>query len=108
MSDFIRGVRLEAAAKSWSNAIDFVLFARHGDKIAHSTKIEMYVPEKSEEGLSIEPTFSLQSEEVQELMDRLWQLGFRPSEGTGSAGALAATQKHLEDMRRLVFEREKS
>ena len=38
------------------------------------------------------------------LMDDLWQCGLRPSEGTGSAGALAATQKHLDDMRKLVFQ----
>lgn len=42
-------------------------------------------------------------ENAQSLMDELWQCGIRPSEGTGSAGALAATQKHLEDMRKLVF-----
>jgi len=40
---------------------------------------------------------------AQEIMDQLWQIGFRPSEGTGSASALAATQKHLDDMRKLVF-----
>ena len=49
------------------------------------------------------PTFTLMLEEAQELMDSLWQVGLRPSEGTGSAGSLAATQKHLEDMRWLVM-----
>ncbi len=41
--------------------------------------------------------------QAQELMDRLWAAGLRPTEGKGSAGALAATERHLEDMRRLVF-----
>lgn len=45
----------------------------------------------------------LKPEEAQYLMNALWDVGFRPSEGTGSAGAMAATQKHLEDMRKLVF-----
>jgi hypothetical protein len=49
------------------------------------------------------PTTSITKAEAQELMDNLWQVGIRPSEGTGSAGQLAATQRHLEDMRRLVF-----
>ena len=40
---------------------------------------------------------------AQELMDRLWTAGLRPTEGRGSAGALAATERHLEDMRKLVF-----
>jgi len=52
---------------------------------------------------SLEPTFSITQTEAQELMDSLWQAGIRPSEGTGSAGQLAATQKHLDDMRKLVF-----
>jgi hypothetical protein len=41
---------------------------------------------------------------AQKLMDQLWDCGLRPTQGAGSAGALAATQKHLEDMRMLVFE----
>jgi hypothetical protein len=36
-------------------------------------------------------------------MDSLWSCGLRPSEGTGSAGALAATQAHLKDMQTLTF-----
>jgi hypothetical protein len=39
---------------------------------------------------------------AQQLMDELWHVGLRPSEGTGSAGSLAATQRHLHDMRALV------
>jgi len=38
-------------------------------------------------------------------MDSLWDCGLRPSEGTGSAGALSATQKHLDDMRKIVFKK---
>jgi hypothetical protein len=40
---------------------------------------------------------------AQELMDGLWQCGLRPSEGTGSAGALKATENHLKDMQTIVF-----
>lgn len=47
--------------------------------------------------LAIDPTAA------QVLMDSLWDCGLRPSEGSGSAGALAATQRHLEDLRHLVF-----
>jgi hypothetical protein len=39
---------------------------------------------------------------MQKLMDDLWDCGLRPSEGTGSAGALAAVEKHLGDMRKIA------
>lgn len=39
---------------------------------------------------------------AQKLIDDLWDCGLRPSEGSGSAGQLAAVQKHLEDMRKLL------
>jgi hypothetical protein len=51
----------------------------------------------------IEPVITLSNKDAQQLMDELWGCGLRPSEGTGSAGSLAATQRHLEDMRTLVF-----
>jgi hypothetical protein len=50
-----------------------------------------------------EPTVELSMAASQSLMDELWRCGLRPSEGSGSAGSLAATERHLADMRRLVF-----
>lgn len=37
--------------------------------------------------------------------DELWRCGLRPTEGTGSAGSLAATQAHLKDMKAIAFSR---
>ena len=105
MNEFLpRGKRLWAERREWSDSIDFVLFERRGDSVSYSTSISMFNPGTENAGEIIAPTFSLKNDEAQELMDNLWKLGFRPSEGTGSAGSLAATQKHLEDMRRLVFD----
>ena len=53
----------------------------------------------------IEPIMTLDKKEAQILIDDLWQCGLRPSDGCGSVGELRATEKHLEDMRRLVFDR---
>lgn len=50
-----------------------------------------------------EPTMRLQNQEAQQLMDELWRCGLRPSEGTGSAGSLAATEKHLVDMQKIAM-----
>jgi hypothetical protein len=50
------------------------------------------------------PTISLSPTAAQQLIDDLWDCGLRPSEGSGSAGQLAAVERHLADMQRLVFE----
>lgn len=39
----------------------------------------------------------------QELIDQLWRLGYRPTEGKESAGELQAVVKHLDDFRMLYF-----
>ncbi len=48
-----------------------------------------------------EESLFLTLEAGQNLMDELWRAGLRPLE-VGSVGQLAATEKHLEDMRTLV------
>ena len=69
--------------------------------VAHGVRLDEVTPD----GAMPLPTTTLELTEAQALMDELWHVGLRPSEGSGSAGALAATQKHLEDMRALVFEK---
>ena len=51
----------------------------------------------------IPPLLRITSHEAQVFMDDLWDCGIRPTEGSGSAGAMRATEKHLEDMRKIVF-----
>ncbi len=50
-----------------------------------------------------EPVLALRKDEAQVLMDSLWDTGIRPTDGSGSAGAMLATQNHLKDMQKLVF-----
>ena len=57
--------------------------------------------------MSVDPMLHLTIHQAQEFMDELWGCGLRPSEGTGSAGAMAAVQAHLADMRTLVFKGER-
>jgi hypothetical protein len=52
----------------------------------------------------VSPPIRLSTTDAQSLMDQLWDCGLRPTEGKGSAGSLAAVERHLEDMRKLVFE----
>jgi hypothetical protein len=50
------------------------------------------------------PSFcTLTREQAQLLMDDLWNCGLRPSEGSGSAGAMKAVQEHLADMKKILF-----
>jgi len=91
----------------FGDRVEFLLrerITRDGaDSVAFGAHIEMRQRTPEQEGQILPPTFTLNSEEAQGLMDELWGAGFRPTEGTGSAGALAATQRHLEDFRALVF-----
>ena len=59
------------------------------------------------EGSYLLPTVSLEREDAQKLMNSLWDAGIRPRE-MGTAGQLAAVSYHLEDMRKLVFDNERS
>ena len=75
------------------------LFLLQGSHIGVSVTMEPLPQEctPSREFLTLAPT------EAQILIDDLWASGYRPSEGSGSAGALRATEAHLEDMRTFAF-----
>ena len=71
---------------------------------AYGRSIMLDVVEPHEEyGIMRDPTLELRLEEAQQLMDELWRVGLRPTEGTGSAGSLAATERHLRDMQSIAF-----
>jgi hypothetical protein len=57
-----------------------------------------------EQGAAIgEPVTRLDKDACQQMMDELWNLGFRPERGEMSVGQVAATNAHLQDMRTLAF-----
>ena len=58
---------------------------------------------RADEGAIVDPFMVMSLETAQLLMDELWACGLRPSEGTGSAGSLAATERHLKDMKTIAF-----
>lgn len=71
---------------------------------AFGVNVEM---REHEPGEMVEPTLKIDDKAAQVLIDDLFAAGFRPTEGQGSAGQLKATEKHLDDMRRLVFDEKK-
>lgn len=58
-------------------------------------------------GQNIEPFISIDKIMAQALFNDLWQIGYRPSDGTGNSGHVEALKYHLEDLRRLVFKNTK-
>lgn len=96
------GVRTEmfVDVPRWGKRVDLLLI-RTIDGKRHAGVVSF---EELPEGHFANPTATIGITEAQQLMDDLWHCGLRPSEGSGSAGALAATERHLEDMRRLVFD----
>ena len=65
--------------------------------------VKVIETEEVEQGRPIQPFTSIDHKAAQVLMDDLWSCGIRPTEGRGSAGALTATEKHLNDMRKIAF-----
>jgi len=74
------------------------LHARQGNAILSPVTFAEVEP-----GLQTPPAIGLSGNSAQQLMDELWRCGIRPTEGSGSAGSLAATERHLEDFRKIAF-----
>ena len=95
-------LRVYAQRLDWSKNVEFAIALDHHEGYSCAKPI---VLEKREEGDMISSAFTLEPQSVQFLMDELWRCGYRPSEGEGSAGQLSSVKYHLEDMRKLVFNR---
>lgn len=105
MENFIKGDIIAPNIRAWRH--DF----RHQVNISilkQVVGIEAAFVEKmtyKEIGPNISPPaiMTLGPANAQTLMDDLWECGVRPSEGTGSAGSLKATQNHLGDIKKILF-----
>lgn len=73
------------------------------ERFAIATNLTLQELDERERLFVPAPLMHLQPSEAQQLMDELWRTGIRPTEGSGSVGQMAATERHLEDMRKLVF-----
>jgi hypothetical protein len=98
------GFHLRAMASPWWRGVTFLLREYRGPSdIVEFDGAAWIKIEPTEPAVEREPSFSLRMDEAQTLMDDLWNCGLRPTEGAGSAGSLRATEKHLADMRKIVF-----
>lgn len=96
----------KAAADDYSEC--YRLLAYHPDeqgRIALYAKYALPEAVRNEQGAIIEPSLTLSNQEARSLMNALWHAGLRPSEFQSPNGEINRMSAHLEDMRRLVFER---
>ena len=94
-------IDIMARREDWQNGIS--LFCRKITVAEGFSVIKPVIFEKHNKAMRVEPFLSLNLTEAQKLIDELWSCGLRPSEGTGSAGSLAATENHLQDMKKIAF-----
>lgn len=90
---------IRAQSLPWKRGIELAILSED-----NKSRVKEIILENHKPDMALEPSFQIDNDTAQILMDDLWNAGLRPTEGTGSAGALRAVERHLEDMRRLVFE----
>jgi len=86
-------------ADPWSRVVNISQCLERGGKFLYTGRPPL---EEMPEGGQLNPCLTISMDQSQSLMDQLWDIGLRPSEGSGSAGSLRATEKHLGDMRAIV------
>ena len=99
--DWWRFIRAIAHRDPWSENVELLVALYETGKPRAIAKSLEFV--EVPEGAPLNPTFTLQGEEAQELMDMLWNCGLRPTQGKQSAGQLEAVERHLADMRNIAF-----
>jgi len=97
--------------------VEFKIRARRGDIVFGRDYIKLFAYQKQRnqrfvanklelrevsEGMMLESFLEIDNHQAQQLMDDLWDCGLRPSEGSGSAGAMKAVERHLDDMRSII------
>ncbi len=99
----IKGLQITGCRDFRTKGFNFWLCEeRDGKYLEAKSKLEMVERELfSTDGF--DNTFHVSDEAAQALLDDLWAAGYRPSNGNGHEGQLAATKDHLADMRKIAF-----
>ena len=98
---------MKTFGRQWfiNNSLEWDGFSVHileDDKKKIVTSIVMTVGERTN-GEYYSPPMILSEDEVQQIMDQLWQCGVRPRNGEGSNAQINAMKNHLDDMRKIAF-----
>lgn len=101
--DTNRGMRFIAEkGYAWNNSICLFIFGPSAGMNGMEYVSDLIITHTEDNFIEKETPINLSPTQAQELMDSLWDCGLRPSEGSGSAGALLATQEHLKDIKVLA------
>ncbi len=95
--------RIRCQRREWDDAIDLAVIQRNEHSGQRHVADPLTFRAVPDHGFIAEPTFRMDRTQAQQLMDELWNCGLRPSEGSGSAGSLAATERHLKDMQTIAM-----
>lgn len=92
--------RVRAKAAPWAGGVEIAAFGRisNGD-----TRVATVQWEPISDNAEMKTLLTLRVEQAQVLMDDLWNAGIRPTEGAGSAGAMRAAERHIQDLRAVAF-----
>jgi hypothetical protein len=91
-------LQVRAQNQPWRKGINIAIF----DDISNAEPVVMRTLTENEKYCEVPPALTITNTQAQTLMDDLWHCGIRPTEGTGSAGSLKATQDHLSDMKEIA------
>ena len=82
----------------WGDGVEIRILDRERREYVKDVQMTL-----AKEGDEVPAAVHLRPDQAQALIDQLWECGLRPTEGTGSAGALAAVERHLADMKKVAF-----
>lgn len=94
-------IQIKAQAQPWSQSIGLLVFTHFEGVFSVAQPMTFSV--LADPYSVTEPTLKISRTAAQSLMDELWACGLRPTEGSGSAGSLAATERHLRDMQAVAM-----
>ncbi|MGJ8670875.1 MAG: hypothetical protein ACSHXK_15420 [Oceanococcus sp.] len=94
------GLHVRAHYSPYADHVELLI--GQADAHGHRDVVRELTFERVEPGSYLGPTTHIDLTAAQMLMDDLWNAGIRPTEGSGSAGSLKATERHLNDMRKIA------
>ena len=89
----------------YRRAVEVVVWEKHPHDILVGQPTDIMFLQH-EDGTIIErPTLTLKPDDAQQIINELWRIGYRPKDGSGAVAHTEAMKAHLDDMRKIAFNR---